>query len=154
MRGLLSPRNSLRGQYGIDHRFARHQPERVRQRDTVAKHGADNRLALHHRRQKIRAHVPVLLQLITQLFEKLLLGHGPVHHAKMPGVEIFLQHPGPGSVHQHQLADLLQLKIGRKRRHHHHRLIFFRHPRGGNHKILGDGNALLVVAKRGDFTHL
>ncbi|GAR58318.1 hypothetical protein NGUA15_00047 [Salmonella enterica] len=86
------------------------------------------------------------MQLIAQRFKQRLLIYFPLHDAKMRGIEIFIQHPRTGSVHQHQLTDLLQLIVSRKGRDHDDRLIFFADPRCGNHKILHNTVPRLIVA--------
>jgi hypothetical protein len=84
----------------------------VRQRNAVAEHGADDRFTLHHRSMKLRIDKAFLQQLLTQLGEQRLLIHRLIDHPEMGGIEVLIQHPRTGAVHQHQLADLIQLIVG------------------------------------------
>ena len=107
MGGFISPLNALRRQHGVDHRFLRQQAEGVRQRDAVAEHSADDSFTLDNRFQKFRADKAFAFKLPTQFAEQRLLVDRLVENAEMGRVEVFLQHPRAGTVHQHQLADLL-----------------------------------------------
>ena len=79
----------------------------MRQRDAVAEHGADDSFTLNNRIQKLRANNAFGLKLFTQLAEKRLLIDRLVDNAEMGRVEVFIQHPRTGAVHQHQFANLL-----------------------------------------------
>ena len=107
MRGFVAPLHAVRGEHGVDHRFLRQQAEGVRQRDAVAEHGADDSFTLNNRIQKLRADKAFGLKLFTQLAEQRLLIDRLVDNAEMGRVEVFIQHPRAGAVHQHQLANLL-----------------------------------------------
>lgn len=85
----------------------RQQAEGVRQRNAVAEHGADDGFTLDNRIQKLRTDKALCFKLFTQLAEQRLLVDRLVDNAEMGRVEVFFQHPRPGAVHQHQLADLL-----------------------------------------------
>ena len=118
----------------------------MRQRNTVAEHGADDRFTLHHRSMKLRIDEAFLQQLLTQFGEQRLLIHRRVDHPEMGGIEVLIQHPRTGAVHQHQLADLIQLIVSGERRDGHYRLVFFADPHRGDNKIRLDRVPLFVLA--------
>ena len=148
MRGFVTPRNPLRGEYGVDHGFLGKQTEGVRKRNAVTEHGADDGFTFNHRLQKRRPHKPLPFKLFAQLAEQRLLVNRRVADAEMGGVEVFIQHPRAGAVYQHQLANLLQLIISRKRCDHHYRFCFFTDARGSDNKVLAERFHLLVLAQR------
>lgn len=95
-----------------------------------------------------------LLQLLAQPGKQRLPIDRRIDHLEMGRIEIFIQHPRTGPVHQHQLADLIQLIIGRKWRNGHHRLVFFTNPHGRDDKIFSDRRQLFILPLRqggGDF---
>jgi hypothetical protein len=118
----------------------------VRQRNAIAEHGADDRLTLHHRSMKLGVDKAFLQQLLAQLGEQRLLIHRLIDHPEVGGIEVLIQHPRTGAVHQHQLADLIQLIVGGKRRDGHHRLVFFADPHRGDNKIRLDRIPLFILA--------
>ncbi len=73
---------------------------------------------------KLRIDKAFLQQLLAQLGEQRLLIHRLIDHPEVGGIEVFIQHPRTGTVHQHQLADLIQLIVGGERRDGHYRLVF------------------------------
>lgn len=77
---------------------------------------------------KLRIDKAFLQQLLAQLGEQRLLIHRLIDHPEVGGIEVFIQHPRTGTVHQHQLADLIQLIVGGERRDGHYRLVFFADP--------------------------
>ena len=128
MGGFVAPGDALRGDNGINHRLFRQQPQGVRQRSAIPQHGADDRFTFHHRSMKLRIDKAFLQQLLAQLGEQRLLIHRLIHHPEVGGIEVLIQHPRTGTVHQHQLADLIQLIVGGERRDGHYRLVFFADP--------------------------
>lgn len=120
----------------------------MRQRDPVAEHGADDSLTLHHRPMKLRSDKPLLLQLLAQRGKQRLLIHRGIYHLEVGLIKILIQHPGTRAVHQHQLADLVELVVGRKRRNGDHRLLFLADAHGGNDKIFRDLFPLFIFALR------
>ena len=79
----------------------------MRERNTVAEHGADDGFTLDNRIQKLRANEAFAFELLAQLAEQRLLVNGLVENAEMGRIEVFIQHPRAGTIHQHQLAYLL-----------------------------------------------
>ena len=128
MGGFVAPGDALRGDNGINHRLFRQQPQGVRQRNAIPQHGADDRFTFHHRSMKLRIDKAFLQQLLAQLGEQRLLIHRFIDHPEVGGIEVLIQHPRTGTVHQHQLADLIQLIVGGERRDGHHRLVYFADP--------------------------
>ena len=56
---------------------------------------------------KLRIDEAFLLQLLTQLGEQRLLIYRLIDHPEVGGIEVFIQHPRTGAIHQHQLANLI-----------------------------------------------
>ncbi len=59
------------------------------------------------RSMKLRIDKAFLQQLLAQLGEQRLLIHRLIDHPEVGGIEVLIQHPRTGTVHQHQLADLI-----------------------------------------------
>ena len=146
MGGFVAPGDALRGDNGINHRLFGQQSQGVRQRNAIAEHGADNRLTLHHRSMKLGVNKAFLQQLLAQLGEQRLLIHRLIDHPEVGGIEVLIQHPRTGTVHQHQLANLIQLIVGGKRRDGHHRFVFFADAHRGDNKIRLDRIPLFILA--------
>ncbi len=128
MGGFVAPGDALRGDNGINHRLFRQQPRECGSAMPSPQHGADDRFTFHHRSMKLGIDKAFLQQLLAQLGEQRLLIHRLIHHPEVGGIEVLIQHPRTGTVHQHQLADLIQLIVGGERRDSHHRLVFFADP--------------------------
>ena len=148
MRGFIAPGNAVRRNHGINHGLFCQQPKGVGQRDAVAEHGADDSLTLHHRIMKLRADKPLPLQLLAQRGKQRLPIHRSINYLKVGLIKILIQHPRTRAVHQHQLADLVELIVGRKRRNGHHRFIFLADAHGGDDKIFRDFLPLFIFALR------
>ncbi|MNS54286.1 hypothetical protein D3C72_870700 [compost metagenome] len=90
------------------------QAEGVGQGYAFSQQGGDDALPLVQRAPEPHLNQLLQLQLVTDAAKQLCLTERLCDHHEVVGIEILVEQVGAGAIDQHQLAELLQLVLGRE----------------------------------------